>query len=75
MENNLSSLSLQDLVAMEKMVSIVCKKYENIAQMNKSATSQFDINEYQKATNSLRHFNNIRDMVLDEMEARIGKFV
>ena len=53
MENNLSSLSLQDLVAMEKMVSIVCKKYENIAQMNKSA----------------------RDMVLDEMETRIGKFV
>jgi hypothetical protein len=71
----LDSLQLQDLVALEKMVSTICKKYENIAQMNKTAISEFDVKEYQKATNSLSHFNNIRNKVLDEMEIRIGKFV
>ena len=75
MENNLFSLSLQELVALEKMVSAVCKKYENIAQMNKTAVSQIDISEYQKATNSLRHFNNVRNKILEEMETRIEKFV
>ena len=75
MENNLSSLSFQDLVALEKMISAVCKKYENIAQMNKTAMSEMDINEYQRATNSLRHFNNKRNMVLEEMERRIGETV
>ena len=75
MENNLSSLSLQDLVALEKMISAVCKKYENIAQMNKTATSEMDVNEYQRATNSLRHFNNKRNLVLEEMERRIGDTV
>lgn len=75
MENNLSSLSFQDLVALEKMISAVCKKYENIAQMNKTAMSEMDINEYQRATNSLRHFNNKRNLVLEEMERRIGETV
>lgn len=71
----LNSLQLQDLVALEKMISTVCKKYENIAQMNKTAISEFDVKEYQKATNSLSHFNNIRNKVLDEMEKRIGEIV
>ena len=71
----LDSLQLQDLVALEKMISTVCKKYENIAQMNKTAISEFDVKEYQKATNSLSHFNNIRNKVLDEMERRIGEIV
>jgi benzoyl-CoA reductase/2-hydroxyglutaryl-CoA dehydratase subunit BcrC/BadD/HgdB len=71
----LDSLQLQDLVALEKMISTVCKKYENIAQMNKTAISEFDVKEYQKATNSLSHFNNIRNKVLDEMEKRIGEIV
>ena len=75
MENNLSSLSFQDLVALEKMISAVCKKYENIAQMNKTAISEMDVNEYQRATNSLRHFNNKRNLVLEEMERRIGDTV
>jgi hypothetical protein len=75
MENNLSSLSFQDLVALEKMISAVCKKYENIAQMNKTAVSEIDFNEYQRATNSLRHFNNKRNLVLEEMETRIGETV
>jgi hypothetical protein len=75
MENNLSSLSFQDLVALEKMISAVCKKYENIAQMNKTAMSEVDVNEYQRATNSLRHFNNKRNLVLEEMERRIGETV
>lgn len=75
MENNLSSLSFQDLVALEKMISAVCKKYENIAQMNKTAVSEIDFNEYQRATNSLRHFNNKRNLVLEEMERRIGETV
>lgn len=75
MENNLSSLSFQDLIALEKMISAVCKKYENIAQMNKTAVSEIDFNEYQRATNSLRHFNNKRNLVLEEMERRIGETV
>ena len=75
MENNISSLSLQDLVALEKMASIVCKKYENIAQMNRYATTAVDQNEYKKATNSLAHFNNVRNKVLEEMETKIGEFV
>jgi hypothetical protein len=75
MENNLSYLSFQDLVALEKMISAVCKKYENIAQMNKTAMSEVDVNEYQRATNSLRHFNNKRNLVLEEMERRIGETV
>jgi hypothetical protein len=50
MENNISSLSLQDLVALEKMISAVCKKYENLAQMNRYATSQVDQSEYKRAT-------------------------
>ena len=75
MENNISSLSLQDLVALEKMISAVCKKYENMAQMNRYATSSLDQAEYKRATNSLTHFNNIRNKVLEEMETRIGDFV
>ena len=75
MENNISSLSLQDLVALEKMISAVCKKYENLAQMNRYATSQVDQSEYKRATNSLAHFNNVSNKVLEEMESRIGDFV
>ena len=75
MENKLNSLSLQDLVYLEKMTSTICKKYENIAQMNKTSVSEFDVKEYQKATNSLTHFNNIRNKVLDEMERIIGEIV
>lgn len=75
MENNLSSLSLQDLVALEKMISAVCKKYENIAQMNKTAINEVDANEFRRANNSLRHFNDKRNVVLEEMENRIGDLV
>ena len=73
MENNISSLSLQDLVALEKMISAVCKKYENMAQMNRYATTPLDQAEYKRTTNSLTHFNNIRNKVLEEMETRIGE--
>ena len=73
MDNNISSLSLQDLVALEKMISAVCKKYENMAQMNQYATTSLDQAEYKRATNSLTHFNSIRNKVLEEMETRIGE--
>ena len=75
MEKNIATLSLQDLVAFEEMISSVCKKYENIAQMNKTSTSEIDAREYQKATNALRHFNNVREKVLEEMERRISEYI
>lgn len=75
MENKLSSLSLEGLVALEKMISVVCGKYENIAQINKFATNDVDKKEYVKATNSLSFFNNKRGVVLEEMEKRINEIV
>ena len=75
MENNLNSLSLQDLVALEKMISAVCKKYENLAQMLKYSVNEVDTNEYKRATNSLTYFNNKRESVLKEMERRITAIV
>ena len=43
MKADLKSLSLQDIVALEKIISTICKKYENIAQMNKVSMNEFDI--------------------------------
>lgn len=68
----LECMSLQDLVALEKAITSVCRKYENIALMNQSSTNESLVREYQKATNSLSHFNNKRNIVLDEMEKRIN---
>ena len=73
MENKFESLSLQDIVALEKMISTVCKKYENIAQMLKTYTLETD--NYLKATNSLTYFNNKREEVLAEMERRINEIL
>lgn len=75
MEKNLSSLSLEDLVALEKMISVVCRKYENIAQINKLATNEVDKKEYIRSTNSLSFFNNKRGVVIEEMEKRINELV
>lgn len=75
MENTLNSLSLQDLVALEKIVAAVCKKYENIAEMNKYATNKVDAEEFKKATISLAYFNGKRNKVLEEMENRITGIV
>ena len=75
MENKLNSLTLEELVALEKMISTVCKQYENLAQMNKTAINDIDAKEYQRATNSLRYYNSKRNIILDEMEKRIEKFV
>lgn len=75
MEKNLSSLSLEDLVALEKMISVVCRKYENIAQINKLATNEVDKKEYIRSTNSLSFFNNKRGVVIEEMERRINELV
>ena len=72
---SLDSLSLQDLVALEKIISAVCKKYENTAQMNKTARNEVDQAEYLRATNSLSHYNKKRDVVLVEMENRINDLV
>ena len=75
MENTLTSLSIQDLVALEKMISAVCRKYENIAEMNKLGRDEMSIKEFQKSTNALSFFNNKRNLVLDEMEKRITNLV
>lgn len=75
MENNLSKLSLQDLVALQECINSVCRKYENVAQMNKYATTEIDSNNYKKAANSLTYFNNKRENVLEEMEKRINDLV
>jgi intergrase/recombinase len=75
MEKNLSNLSLEDLVALERMTSVVCGKYENIAQINKFATNDLDKKEHFKATNSLSYFNNKRGVILEEMEKRINELV
>lgn len=75
MESKLKSLSLQELASMEQIINAVCKKYENLAQMNKYSTSEADIKNYHKAANSLSYFNNKRDLVLDEMERRINDIV
>lgn len=72
---SLDSISIQDLVALEKCISAVCRKYENIALMNQSSTNESLVKEYKKATNSLTHFNNKRNLVLDEMERRIDSLV
>lgn len=72
---SLESLSLQDLVALEKTISAVCKKYENIALMNNTSTNEALVKDYKKATNSLTHFNNKRNLVLEEMERRINELV
>jgi hypothetical protein len=75
MENKLSKLSLQELSSLEQIINSVCRKYENVAQMNKYATSEMDLNNYKKAANSLSYFNAKRDMVLEEMERRINELV
>jgi len=75
MENKLSKLSLQELSSLEQIINSVCRKYENVAQMNKYATSEMDLNNYKKAANSLSYFNGKRDTVLEEMERRINELV
>ncbi len=75
MENKLSKLSLQELSSLEQIINSVCRKYENVAQMNKYATSEMDLNNYKKAANSLSYFNAKRDTVLEEMERRINELV
>jgi hypothetical protein len=72
---SLDSLSLQDLVALEKSISAVCKKYENIALMNSQSTNEALVRDWKKATTALTHFNNKRNLVLDEMERRINDLV
>lgn len=71
---NLTSLSLQELVALEKCISTVCKKYENVAQMNKFTSNEIDQAEYKRSTNALTCYNNKRELVLNEMENRIKNF-
>ena len=68
-ENKLSSLSIQDLVAFEKAISAVCRKYENIALMNNPTRDKTIVD---KASNSLAYFNDKRDRILNEMEFRIN---
>ena len=68
-ENKLSSLSIQDLVAFEKAISAVCRKYENIALMNNPTRDKTIVD---KASNSLAYFNDKRDCILNEMEFRIN---
>jgi hypothetical protein len=68
-ENKLSSLSIQDLVAFEKAISAVCRKYENIALMNNPTRDKTIVD---KASNSLAYFNDKRDRILYEMEFRIN---
>lgn len=68
-KNKLASLSIQDLVSLEKSISAVCRKYENIALMNNPTR---DKNIVDRASNSLTYYNNKRELVLDEMESRIN---
>ena len=68
-KNKLASLSIQDLVSLEKSISAVCRKYENIALMNSPTR---DKNIVDRASNSLTYYNNKRELVLDEMESRIN---
>ena len=74
MKADLKSLSLQDIVALEKIISTICKKYENIAQMNKVSMNGIERNEYVKAVNSLTYFNGVREVVLTEMEKKVNEF-
>lgn len=74
MKADLKSLSLQDIVALEKIISTICKKYENIAQMNKVSMNGIERNEYVKAANSLTYFNGVREVVLTEMEKKVNEF-
>ncbi len=71
MNSKLEALSLQDLVALEKIIVIICKKYENIANMNRYSNEEFGKTTFTKASNTLTHYNNEREKVLDEMERRI----
>lgn len=71
-ENKLSHLSIQDLVALEKSISAVCRKYENIALMNNPTRDKAIVD---KASNSLTYYNNKRDIVLNEMEFRINNLL
>ena len=70
MENTLTSLSIQDLVALEKMISAVCRKYENIAEMNKLGRDEMSIKEFQKSTNAISFLDNKRNLVIEELEKR-----
>ena len=71
-ENNLSGLSIQDLVSLEKSIFTVCRKYENIAMMNNPTRDKKIVD---RASNLLTHYNNKRDLVLDEMEKRINELL
>lgn len=75
MEKKIKDLTLQELAAFEQIINAVCRKYENIAQMNKFAAAEIDQNNYQRAANLLSYFNNKRNEVLDEMEARINEIL
>jgi hypothetical protein len=43
--------------------------------MNNTSTNEALVKDYKKATNALTHFNNKRNLVLDEMERRINDLV
>ena len=69
----MEKLTYEELVAVERMLASICKKYENIAQMTKIPTSNIDKVDYEKATNTLTYFNKKRDLIIEEMERRVNK--
>lgn len=67
----MKKLNYEELVAVEKMLQCICKKYENIAQITKTPSSMLDQQDYVRATQTLTFYNKKRDQVIDEMESRI----
>ena len=67
----MNQLSYEELVALEKMLQCICRKYENIAQITKTPNSTLDQQDYVRATQTLTYYNKLRDKVIDEMERRI----
>lgn len=74
MEQKLDELSLHDLFSLEQIINSVCRKYENIAQMNRVSLNYQDRDQRIKAASLLSTYNAKRDEVLKEMEKRINQF-